>query len=213
MVEFSLPWLFLLGFLLPVALMVPLLVEHTRSRDVGPRLVPTTTLVERTKARTAQGRRVQDPQPAPGLTRVPVDLEVLEDTELEGNVVTDGALVLAPRAVLRGSGKARTGVRLHEAAKVYGNVITGGDVDLGRLSYVQGLVYAAGSVTLRPGAVVKGIYAQGRVDVYPGAEIVEDVLAEQGVHLVVPVERERALEELESLNALLNPEAYLEEEE
>lgn len=209
--ELSLPWLFLLGLLLPFVLLTPLLVEHRRGRD-GPRVVPETTLKSRRTPRSEAGR-TEEPPLVPGLTRVPVDLEVLEGTEMKGNVVTGGRFSLEARAALRGSAKARTGIRLGEAARVYGNLVAGGDVDLGRRSYVQGLVYAAGHVTLRPGAVVKALYAGGRVAVYPGAEILEDVMAEEGVHLVVPADTVRAMEELETLNTLLNPDEYLEDEE
>lgn len=139
----------------------------------------------------------------PGLTRVGMDLGILEGTEMEGNVVTEGRLGLAPHATLRGSGKARKGIHVGEGAKVFGNLITAGEVRLGRLSYVQGLVYANGNVLLLPGAVVKGIYTEGRVDVHPGAEILEDVIAAGGVHLVVPMEGQKAMDELELLNALL----------
>ncbi|MFQ5838656.1 MAG: polymer-forming cytoskeletal protein [Thermoplasmata archaeon] len=203
----SLPWLLLLGLFLPIVLTAPLLIEHARNRDVGPRVVPTTTLdPKRRTVKTAGSKRsFEEPKVMPGLTRIPLDLEVLEGVELEGNVVTEGALTISKGGALRGSAKAMKGVLVDEEAKVYGNLISAGDVELGRLSSVQGLVYTAGNVTLRPGAVVKGIYADGRVDIYPGAEILEDVIAGEGVHLVVPVDGSRALEELESLNALLSP--------
>jgi cytoskeletal protein CcmA (bactofilin family) len=211
----SLPWLLILGLFLPIVLMTPLLLEHARSRDVGPRVIPTTTLDRKRRAvRTAgEAQTIEEPKAVPGLTRLVVDLEVMEDTELEGNVVTAGSLTLSRRATLLGSAKAAKGVHLAEGAKVHGNLISAGDVSLGKLSYVQGLVYSGGNVTLKAGAVVKGIYADGRVDIYPGAEIMEDVIAGEGVHLVVPVDRARALEELESLNALLSSENRTDSEE
>ncbi len=210
----SLPWLFLLGLLLPVALVAPLVIEHARGRDKGPREVPTTTLdLERKRTRTKGSKRSnKDPEAMPGLTRVPVDLEILEGMEMEGNVVTYGTLTLGKGASLKGSAKALKGIRLEEESKAYGNLICKGDVELGRLSYVQGVVYTSGNVTLKAGAAVRGIYADGRVDIYPGAEILEDVLAKGGIHLVVPVDSAKALEELESLNALLHPEEFAEDE-
>ncbi|MFQ5908665.1 MAG: polymer-forming cytoskeletal protein [Thermoplasmata archaeon] len=203
--EFSLPWLLLLGLVLPVALTVPLLMEVRRGRDSGPRKVPASTLKRPRRPRRAsrRGQKAEDPKSVPGLTRVGMDLGILEGTEMEGNVVTEGRLGLAPHATLRGSGKARKGIHVGEGAKVFGNLITAGEVRLGRLSYVQGLVYANGNVLLLPGAVVKGIYTEGRVDVHPGAEILEDVIAAGGVHLVVPMEGQKAMDELELLNALL----------
>lgn len=211
----SLPWLLIIGLFLPIVLMTPLLVEHVRRRDVGPREVPTTTLdIDRRAVKTAGNTRsIEEPKLVPGLTRVRVDLEILENTDMEGNVVTDGTLTLAKGATLKGSAKAARGTTLEEGARVLGNLISGGDVALGRLSYVQGLVYTTGNVTLKPGAAVKGVYADGRVDIYPGAEILEDVIAQGGVHLVVPVDRSRALEELESLNALLSSEERSKDEE
>jgi cytoskeletal protein CcmA (bactofilin family) len=211
----SLPWLLIIGLFLPIVLMTPLLIEHARRRDVGPRVFPTSTLDRKRKAVKTAGRTrtIEEPKVVPGLTHLPVDLEVLENTEMEGNVVTDGSLTLSKAATLRGSAKAAKGVRLGEKAKVFGNLISAGDVELEKLSYVQGLVYTTGNVTLKPGAVVKGIYADGRVDIYPGAEILEDVIAQEGVHLVVPVDKSRALEELESLNALLSFDERVKNEE
>ncbi len=209
-----LPWLLLLGLFLPVALAAPLILEYKRGRDGGPRFVPTSTLkLKRRERRTANGQKTQDPKVRPGLTHVSVDLEIIAGTEMEGNVVTRGRLTVGRGASFKGSAKAMKGVRLLREAKAYGNLISGGKVVLGRLSYVQGVVYAKGKVTLKPGAVVKGIYTEGRVDVYPGAEVLEDVIAREGVHLVVPVEDSEALEDLESLNALLSPERFLEEDE
>ncbi len=211
----SLPWLLVLGLSLPVVLMIPLILEHTRRRDEGPREVPTTTLdTEKKRVRTVRrGQRLDDTRAMPGLTRIGVDLEILEESEMDGNVVTRGTLTLAAGSILRGSGKAQVGVRLGERAKTYGNIISGGEVDLERFSYVQGIVYATGKVTLKPGAIVRGIFTDSRVDVYPGAEILEDVIAQDGVHLVVPVQETRAIEELEVLNALLSPEEFKEGEE
>ncbi len=213
--EFSLPWLLFLGLVLPVALALPLLMEVRRGKDTGPRKVPSSTLKPpRTRRHTSRrGDPVQDPKPMPGLTRVSMDLGILEGTEMEGNVVTQGRLGLAPRATLRGSGKAKKGIHLGEGARVLGNLITAAGVKLGRHSYVEGLVYAKGNVVLMPGAVVKGIYTEGRVDVHPGAEILEDVIAAGGVHLVVPMEGERAMDQLELLNVLLARDSGEEEEE
>lgn len=211
----SLPWLLILGLSLPAVLMVPLILEHTRSRDVGPRAMPKTTLdPEKKRVRTTRKRQeLENPRTMPGLTRLGVDLEILEESEMEGNVVTRGTLTLAEGSILRGSGKGQRGVRLGERAKAYGNIISGGEVELGKFSYVQGIVYAFGTVTLKPAAIVRGIFTEGRVDIYPGAEILEDVIAKDGVHLVVPVQETRAIEELEALNALLSPEEFMEEEE
>ncbi len=211
----SLPWLLILGLSLPVVLTVPFILEHTRGRDVGPRKMPTTTLdLEKKQVRTARKKqRLEDPRAMPGLTRLGVDLEILEESEMEGNVVTHGTLTLAEGSILRGSGKGQRGIRLAERAKAYGNIISGGDVELEKFSYVQGIVYASGKVTLKPGAIVRGIFTESRVDIYPGAEILEDVIAKDGVHLVVPVQETRAIEELEALNALLSPEEFMEDEE
>ncbi len=211
----SLPWLLLLGLSLPAVLMIPLILEHTRVHDRGPRVVPTTTLdLEKRRVRTSRRQaRITDPKARPGVTRLGVDLEILEESEMDGNVVTRGHLTLAEGSVLRGSGKAQKGVLLAERAKAYGNIISGGEVEMDKFSYVQGIVYAAGKVTLKPGAIVRGIFTEGRVDIYPGAEILEDVIATDGVHLVVPVGESRAIEELEVLNALLSPEEFMEGDE
>ncbi|MFQ5918831.1 MAG: polymer-forming cytoskeletal protein [Thermoplasmata archaeon] len=213
--EFSLPWLLLLGLVLPLALAVPLLLEVRRGKDTGPRKVPPSTLKppRRRRSTSRRGHRLEDPKAVPGLTRVGMDLGILEGTEMEGNVVTEGRLGLAANSTLQGSAKARKGIHLGEGAKVFGNLITAGEVRLGRLSYVQGLVYATGNVVLMPGAVVKGIYSEGRVDVHPGAEVVEDVIAGEGVHLVVPMEGQKAMDQLELLNVLLTREASEEGDE
>jgi cytoskeletal protein CcmA (bactofilin family) len=212
-VEFSLPWLLLLGLVLPLALAVPLLLEVRRSKDAGPRKVPPSTLKPPRRRRRAPIEDLPpgDPTADPGLTRVGMDLGILEGTVMEGNVVTEGRLGLAPNSTLQGSGKARKGVHVGRGAKVTGNLITAADVKLGPDSYVQGLVYAAGNVVLEPGAVVKGIYAEGRVDVHPGAEILEDVIAAEGVHLVVPMEGQKAMDQLDLLNVLLTRGAEEEE--
>lgn len=204
-----LPWLFLLGLFLPVALAVPLLYEFRRSQDTGPRVFPDTTL-DLHKRRTTSGkwRGGEEPQVRPGLVHEPGDVEVLPETEMEANLVVRGRLTVGRVATLNGSAKTGGGVRLLEGAKVFGNLVCDGAVDLGRMAYVQGVVHARGNVTLRPGSVVKGLYTDGRVDVHPGAEILEDVIARQGVHLVVPGREEEAVADLESLNALLSPEEW-----
>ncbi len=198
-----------------MALAVPLLMEVRKGKDTGPRKVPQSTLkAPRTRRQTSRGGHpVQDPKAMPGLTRVGMDLGILEGTEMEGNVVTQGRLGLAPRSTLRGSGKAKKGIHIGERARVLGNLITAAGVKLGRRSYVEGLVYAKGNVVLMPGAVVKGIYTEGRVDVHPGAEILEDVIAEGGVHLVVPMEGKKAMDQLELLNVLLTEDPGEEGEE
>lgn len=206
----ELPWLVLLGLSLPFILTVPLLLEHARGRDVGPRRVPDSTLdLQKKRVHTRRMARLGGhPRTQPGLTRVGVDLEVLEGSEMEGNVVTHGTLTLGEGAVLRGSGKAHGGIELGPSAKVYGNLLAGGSVTLARFSYVQGIIYATGPVTLHPGAVVRGVFTDHQVDVYTGAEILEDVIAPEGVHLVVPVRDSRAVEDLEVLNTLLAPDEF-----
>ncbi len=212
----SLPWLLFLGLFLPVALAVPLLLEHKRVRDEGPRQIPVTTLdLQKRQARSTRRsvRRISDPKVMPGLTHLSTNLEIIAETEIGGNVVTQGSLTVGVGGSLKGSAKAKKGIHLLAKAQVFGNLISGGAVDLDRLSYVQGIVYSVGDVTLKPGAVVKGIYTDGKVNVYPGAEIVEDVIAREGVHLVVPTDDSRALADLESLNALISPEEFAEGDE
>ncbi len=73
--EFSLPWLLLLGLVLPLALTVPLLMEIRRGKDTGPRKVPSSTLKPPRKRRrtSRQGYRVEDPKAVPaGTTRSPI---------------------------------------------------------------------------------------------------------------------------------------------
>ncbi len=208
----SLPWLLLLGLSLPVALAVPLLFELRHGHDVGPRQFPTRTLdPSRKPNRTTKRRRAaEDPDVLPGLARLAVDVEVIAGTETEGNLVTKGHLTIGRAASLKGSAKALRGVHVLDEGRAYGNLVSGGEVVLERLSYVQGIVYASGNVILKPGAAVKGIYTDGRVDIYPGAEILEDVIARDGVHLVVPEGESQVLEELEALNAVLRPERLTE---
>ncbi len=187
----------------------PLIIELRKPKDKGPRKIPRTPLEKRlrTHKRSTNGNSGET-KPASYSTNLQEALNetgvkstrISEDTvrifgdfvfpprsEVQDNVVVEGAVKIGDQCVFHQSVKAKGDASVGNRVVIKGNLVSNGDVELLDEVVIGGSLHSDGSVTIGEKVFVSlSVVAIGNVELYQNSEVRNNILTRGAIKVLRP---------------------------